>query len=89
MVLVLPYCWYDTLQRAPQNIPANANEEEREEHESEQAQEVARRATPPPLPAPPRLVRTLPVAVVAHEPVRLASVAPPVHPSRLSVRRQQ
>jgi hypothetical protein len=92
MVLVLPSCWYGTLQRAiaPQDVPANANEEEREEHEQEHAQvEIARRTAPPPLPGAPQTAKELPAIAVATQPVRLASVAPPVHPSLYSVRRQQ
>lgn len=92
MVLVLPSCWYGTLQRAiaPQDIPANANEEEREEHEQEHSQiEIARRTAPPPLPEAPQTAKALAAPAVASKPVRLASVAPPVHPSLYSVRRLQ
>ncbi|MDX2087666.1 MAG: hypothetical protein SFX73_07440 [Kofleriaceae bacterium] len=92
MVLVLPSCWYGTLQRAvaPQDIPANANEEEREEVENEQTQEeIARRTSPPPLPEAPLHSSKTPTTPAARKTERLASVAPPVHPSLYSVRRLQ
>jgi len=92
MVLVLPSCWYGTVQRAlvASDIPANGNEEEREEHDQEQhKEEVARRTTPPPDTASAPSAQTRPATPPAPVRVVVASVAPPVHPSRFSVRRQQ
>lgn len=93
MVLVLPSCWYGTLSRAvvASDIPANSGEEERDEHEQEHAaQEVARRSSPPPARAAAAAAKALAaVGTHARPRVRVASVAPPVHPSLYSVRRQQ
>jgi hypothetical protein len=92
LVLVLPSCWYGTLSRAvvASDIPANSGEEERDEHEQEHATEVARRSSPPPARPATAAVKALSaVGTPAPMLVRVASVAPPVHPSLYSVRRQQ
>src|SRR5688572_29472281 len=92
MVLVLPSCWYGTLQRAivASDIPANGNEEERDEHEQEQhKEEVDRRTSPPPQTAPAPIAHPPITSAAAPSRAVVASVAPPVHPSRFSVRRQQ
>jgi hypothetical protein len=90
MVLVVPSCWFGTLERANGNsalIPPNGNEEEREEHDASAEHRVVRRIAPPPgRPSPSTIVDTqrAPVVRVAS---KLPDVGPTLHPSRFSVRR--
>lgn len=90
LVLVLPSCWYGTLQRAlvTSDIPANSNEEERHEHGDDvrTPDEASRRTSSPPAKEQARTAGS-PPRTPAPPRVRVASVADPVHPSLYSVRR--
>jgi hypothetical protein len=92
MVLVLPACWYGALARAQSlgiAAPSSSNNnEERDEHEEREIEVADAAGQRPPVPRPePEPAERRHVVAPALAPTRLASVAPPVHPSRFSERR--
>ena len=91
LVFVLPACWSGALTRAwvelGQGPSSNNTNEEREEREHSEEGDAARLSTRPPAEASAKIAEGPRAAPPRQLPVRLASVAPKLHPSRFSERR--